>query len=94
MNIADIIKVRLKKKVNNVDWTKLSDDDSLYDEGVLDSLEMIEFLSIIENEFDIKVGIDDLTPENFESIKRISLYISCKKVVASFTQHFVTNPRI
>jgi acyl carrier protein len=79
MNITDIIKDRLKNSANDVDWTKISDDDSLLNEGVFDSIGMIEFLSFIEKEFNIKVGTDDLTPDNFDSINQISRYISLKK---------------
>lgn len=80
MNITDIIKDRLKNSANDVDWTKFSDDDSLWNEGVLDSIGMIELISFIEKEFNIKVENDDLTPDNFDSINRISGYISLKNI--------------
>jgi acyl carrier protein len=79
MNITSVIKERLKNHANDVDWTKVSDDDSLWNEGVLDSIRMIELISFIEKEFNIKIENDDLTPDNFDSINRISQYISLKK---------------
>jgi acyl carrier protein len=78
MNISSAIKERLKNNANDVDWTKLSDDDSLWNEGIIDSIGMIELISFIEKEFSIKVENDDLTPDNFDSINRISRYISLK----------------
>ena len=78
MNITDTIKGKLTNNGKGVDWTKFSNDDSLWKEGILDSLGMIELIQFIERTFNIKVGEDDLSPDNFDSINRISRYISTK----------------
>jgi acyl carrier protein len=78
MNITDTIKAKLTNNGKGVDWTKFSNDDSLWKEGILDSLGMIEMIQYIEKSFNIKIGDDDLSPDNFDSISRISRYISTK----------------
>jgi len=78
MNITDTIKEKLTNNGKGGDWTKFSDDDSLWEEGILDSLGMIELIQFIEKSFNIKIGDDDLSPDNFDSISRISRYISTK----------------
>ena len=78
MNITDTIKGKLNNNGKGVDWTKFSNDDSLWKEGILDSLGMIELIQFIEKSFNIKIGDDDLSPDNFDSISRISRYISTK----------------
>jgi acyl carrier protein len=78
MNITDTIKEKLTNNGKSGDWTKFSNDDSLWQEGILDSLGMIELIQFIEKIFNIKVGDEDLSPDNFDSINRISRYISIK----------------
>jgi acyl carrier protein len=78
MNITETIKAKLTNNGKGGDWTNFSDDDSLWEEGILDSLGMIELIHFIERTFNIKVGEDDLSPDNFDSINRISRYISVK----------------
>ncbi len=56
----------------------VGDDRSLFDDGILDSLRLMELVTQIESRFGIRVGVDDLVPDNFDSIKRMSHYISGK----------------
>ena len=56
----------------------VGNDRSLFDDGVLDSLRLMEVVTQIESRFGIRVGVDDLIPDNFDSIDRMSSYISGK----------------
>jgi acyl carrier protein len=49
---------------------------SLFDTGVIDSFALVDFVSDLENEFNIKVPDKDLHPSKFESIAKISAYLS------------------
>ena len=51
---------------------ELSADDSLIQLGLVDSLGMLGLIEFLESEFGIKVRDEDVLPENFDSIRRIS----------------------
>ena len=53
-----------------------SETESLFDADVLDSFGLLEFLTAIEEEFNIKIPDDDLVPANFETIAKIRTYIN------------------
>jgi acyl carrier protein len=54
----------------------MADDDSLMKGGNVDSLGMMQLVSTVEEEFGIKVDLDDLIPENFDSINALIKYIN------------------
>ena len=45
--------------------------DDLYDEGVLDSLDMVRLVTEIALEFDVQVPAEELIPENFQNVNTI-----------------------
>lgn len=51
-----------------IDWET---DDNLVSEGVLDSIEIIDIIMEIENQYSIEIGMDYLEAENFENIESI-----------------------
>ena len=56
----------------------LSGDDSLLEQGLIDSTGVLELVSFIENKFEIKVEDDDLVPDNLDSINRLIAFIEAK----------------
>lgn len=61
----------------------INNDDNLFNAGVVDSAGLISFLSFIEIKFDITIPDEDLLPENFSTINKMSNYIR--------NQHKVSN---
>lgn len=57
---------------------KLAGDDSLLEQGLIDSTGVLELVSFIENKFEIKVEDDDLVPDNLDSINRLIAFIEAK----------------
>jgi acyl carrier protein len=53
-----------------------SDKESLINSGVLDSFGLLEFLTAIEEEFNMKIPDDDLIPSKFDTIEKIRAYIN------------------
>ena len=83
----DDIGNRIAKVLNKVQADKSIEiglETSLFVPGVLDSFGMIEFLTALEGEFNIKISNEDLIPENFRTIKvtaqLIKEYLAGKKV--------------
>jgi acyl carrier protein len=56
----------------------LSDDTSLIEGGVIDSLGIVKTISFLESDFGIKVGDDELLPGNFETIGAIAEFVRGK----------------
>lgn len=55
-----------------------SETESLFDAGVLDSFGLLEFITTIEEEFNIAIPEDDLVPSNFSTLAKICAYIAPK----------------
>ena len=57
----------------------LRNDESLLESGIIDSLGVLDLVSFIESEFDVSVIDDDLTPENFQTIDRMTVFVATKR---------------
>jgi len=57
---------------------ELSNDDSLLEAGVLDSLGVFEVATFIENELGVTIADEDLVPDNFATIQRIANLVESK----------------
>jgi acyl carrier protein len=56
----------------------LKEDTSFLEEGILDSTAVLELVSYLEAEFSIRVGDEDLTPENLDSLRNLRAYLEKK----------------
>ena len=54
------------------------DSEDLLGSGILDSLGMIQLISFVEKEFNIKIGPEDMIIENFMTVDHIVNYIKSK----------------
>ena len=48
---------------------------SLFDAGVIDSFDLVDFVANLEKEFNVQVPDNDLHPSKFESLSKISAYL-------------------
>ncbi len=46
-------------------------EDSLIDDGILDSMDIISLISEISEEYDVTITAKDIIPENFNSAKAL-----------------------
>jgi acyl carrier protein len=51
------------------------DDDSFLQEGIVDSVGVLELVLFVEEKFGVAVDDQDITPDNFDSVNRLADYI-------------------
>ncbi|MFN8103697.1 MAG: acyl carrier protein [Acidimicrobiia bacterium] len=56
----------------------IGDDDHLLEQGLVDSLHLVELVSGLEERAGVEVEADDLVPENFESLTAIAAFVDAK----------------
>ncbi len=83
MDIKTRIKQHISKNIlfNGPDFN-LDDDASFLEQGVIDSLGFMELVAFVEKEYGIKVGPQDLVPDNFDSVNKLSRYINSRIAAA------------
>ena len=54
-------------------------EDGLFDQGILDSFDIVSIISDLNDEFDINIRVNDLTGENFNSLATIQALVERKK---------------
>ncbi len=51
------------------------DDASFLEEGIVDSVGIMELVMFLEENFGLTVDDEDLTPDNFDSVNKLANYI-------------------
>ena len=73
--VRDFIRNEMGGDVGEAD---LKDDDSLLDAGLIDSLGIQKLMVFLEDKFRIRISDEEITPDNFETVTRISEMIEAK----------------
>jgi acyl carrier protein len=60
---------------------KYDDDASFLEEGIVDSLGIMDLVNFIEETFGLAVADEDLTPDNFDSVNKLANYIQHRLLV-------------
>lgn len=56
----------------------LDDDDSLLENGIIDSTGVLELILFLEENFQIKINDDEILPENLDSVNNICNFAKIK----------------
>jgi acyl carrier protein len=55
-----------------------TDDDSFLENQILDSINILELVLFLEEEFGIFIDDNEIIQDNFDSINKLSCFIRCK----------------
>ncbi len=58
------------------------DDTSFLNEGIVDSMNMLELVMFVEEQFDVHVEDQDIVPDNFDSVSKLAIYVRRKLPLA------------
>jgi acyl carrier protein len=58
--------------------SSLSDEDSLLESGIVDSLGILELVNFVTEEFGVAVTDEDLQPETFNSIGSLAAFVESR----------------
>ena len=72
--------------VEKLDWSgspsDLTLDYNLITNHVIDSLDMLKFISLLEQEFQLKIDDTELLPDNFATIGNVAAFVEGKRDAA------------
>lgn len=54
------------------------DEASFLEEGIVDSVGVMELVAFVEEQFKVKVEDLDVTPDHFDSVRKLAAYIRQK----------------
>ena len=72
---AELIHGFIKQRFPLASSKELTQDLSLLDSGVVDSLGVLDLVGFIEEQFGIAAQDEDLVPENFDSIDALTRFV-------------------
>ena len=65
-------------KANFMVAMEFADDDSFLEHGIIDSLGIIDLMGFIETQYGFRPATQEMIPENFDSLERLSRYIAAQ----------------
>jgi acyl carrier protein len=72
--LLSFIRAELAKNAPDVDL----EADSLVETGIIDSVAILKLVSFIEKSFKVKIGDDELLPENFDTLDDVTRLVATK----------------
>jgi len=58
------------------------DELSFLDQGIVDSMNVLELVSFVEDRFGVQVNDREIVPDNFDSVQNLAAYVRRKQAIA------------
>lgn len=78
MNTATILNEYIQERWMNGSGHDLDESQDLLATGVIDSLGILQLVTYIEEKFSLQVPDEDVTIENFHSLKAMTAYLASR----------------
>ncbi len=79
MTVQERVKQFIVENFYVSDPAELTGETSLIASGYIDSTGMLELMSFLENEYEIRIEEREATPENLETLARIAAFLERKR---------------
>ncbi|GJM39768.1 MAG: hypothetical protein DHS20C20_00500 [Ardenticatenaceae bacterium] len=76
MNASVVLKEYIREELMNGASNELDESENLLAAGIIDSLGILRLVSFVEEKFGIDVPDEDVTIDNFQSVKSMSDYVA------------------
>ncbi|MCA9900323.1 MAG: acyl carrier protein [Ardenticatenaceae bacterium] len=76
MNASVVLKEYIREELMNGSNSELDESENLLAAGIIDSLGILRLVSFVEERFGIEVPDEDVTIDNFQSVKSMSDYVA------------------
>jgi len=73
------LKEFVKQKFPSARRRELSNQEALLENGIIDSLGVLDLVSFMEEAFAIAILDDELLPENFQTIEQLTAFVEKKR---------------
>ena len=85
-NMSDSNIENIRKKIREFvisnfhleDGSKLSNEISFLEEGIIDSIGVLELVSFLEETFEFRVEDEEIIPDNFDSVDKLVIFVNSK----------------
>ena len=64
--------------IEEIAFSTVEADEALWSSKILDSITVIELAVEIENKFNIKIPVEDIIEDNFQTVSNMMTYIDSK----------------
>jgi acyl carrier protein len=61
----------------------VAEDEHLMERGIVDSMGMMELITFLEDRFGVQPGDEEITEQNFATLRRIATFVARKRGAAS-----------
>lgn len=79
MNIKDTIKEFIANQfLKGGEVKTINDDTSFLEEGIIDSVGVLELVAFLEETYGFRVEDEELVPENLDSVNKLVAYLQSK----------------
>lgn len=65
--------------LDNIGVDAISDDENFFENGLVNSLFVLQIMAFIEREFQLEINAADLKLENFSSLASLFLFVNSKQ---------------
>ena len=70
---------KIQNFVEEIIMRKVTDSEPLVTSGLLDSMGLVDLALEIETEFNVKLNLPTMTPEEFDTLPLMASYIDARK---------------
>ena len=74
----EIVRTHIAQTILFSENYRHSDDASFLEEGIIDSMNVMELIMFVEEKFGLEVADEEIVPDNFDSVSKIAAYIRRK----------------
>jgi acyl carrier protein len=79
VNVQEVVKRYIVDNILFGEDGRLTEDTSFQRSGILDSTGFLGLITFTEEKFGIKIADEEVVPENFDTLRKISAFVERKK---------------